>query len=533
MRKPVRSPAIGPLILLAAVLWSGEMVRRDLWTPDEVRYAYVAREMAKDGHWLVPHRSGEYYAHKPPLLFWLINLGSRITRLPIGPVTSRLPGFFSGILVLWITARLAGRWRGPGAAWPAVLVLCTNYLFWHEVGFGRTDALLLGCSLSALYLLVRNDEAPAGWRPVLAYAAMGLGILTKGPVGFLVPVGAYIAMRLAAGEGRLLKKGHWGWGPLVTLSFPALWLGLAWWTGAPEGFLNEVLFKQNVARAAGELGHEQPWYYFFTNLPVDFLPWTLLLPAAGLALFRDPDARVFRRRLAGWILFIVLFFTLITSKRHIYILAAFPALALLVGGAWEAMARAPGRWVRFGIFSLLGLYVVVGAGCLFAGLHPKLPIPAWTLWPTGLVGGAGAAWLAVELRRRGITLRIFYTLAVIMLATQWTVGTWIYPAINPLKTPVDLIRVAQEKIKPGHPLLLYKMNGEIYAFYTGRPGRVFWSLPEMETAMRREQSGIAVFEEREWASVRDALSVPGTATSFKSGSKHLVRFEYRTEDKAP
>ena len=292
MRKPVRSPAIGPLILLAAVLWSGEMVRRDLWTPDEVRYAYVAREMAKDGHWLVPHRSGEYYAHKPPLLFWLINLGSRITRLPIGPVTSRLPGFFSGILVLWITARLAGRWRGPGAAWPAVLVLCTNYLFWHEVGFGRTDALLLGCSLSALYLLVRNDEAPAGWRPVLAYAAMGLGILTKGPVGFLVPVGAYIAMRLAAGEGRLLKKGHWGWGPLVTLSFPALWLGLAWWTGAPEGFLNEVLFKQNVARAAGELGHEHPGYYVFTHLPVDV---TFVDEANDVRFFSSPKDRIFER----------------------------------------------------------------------------------------------------------------------------------------------------------------------------------------------------------------------------------------------
>ncbi len=114
----MRRPACWHLVLLAALLWGGEYLRRDLWEPDEARYAYVAREMAQDGHWLVPHRSGEYYAHKPPLLFWLINLASRATGLPIGRIPVRLPGFFAGVLALWSTARLAERWAGTKAAWP-------------------------------------------------------------------------------------------------------------------------------------------------------------------------------------------------------------------------------------------------------------------------------------------------------------------------------------------------------------------------------------------------------------------------------
>ena len=109
-------PALWHLILLAALLWSGEYLRRDLWEPDEVRYAYVAREMAQDGHWFVPYRSGEYYAHKPPYLFWAINAAARATGLPIGRIPVRLPGFFAGILVLWATARLAERWAGAKAA---------------------------------------------------------------------------------------------------------------------------------------------------------------------------------------------------------------------------------------------------------------------------------------------------------------------------------------------------------------------------------------------------------------------------------
>ena len=253
-------PALWHLLLLAAFLWGGEYLRRDLWNPDEARYAYVAREMAQDGHWLVPYRNGEYYAHKPPLLFWLINLASAVTGLPIGRLTVRLPGFFAGILALWATARLAERWGGTPTAWPSVLTLCTSFLFWHEIGFSRMDGPLLGWTMGALALLFLNDDHPSRWRPALAWLCMGLGILTKGPVGMVVPAGAYAAARLAAGEGRLLKKSYWIWGPLLALSLPAVWLGLAWWTGTPEGYLHELLFSQNLDRAAGEYGHLKPWY---------------------------------------------------------------------------------------------------------------------------------------------------------------------------------------------------------------------------------------------------------------------------------
>jgi 4-amino-4-deoxy-L-arabinose transferase-like glycosyltransferase len=125
----MNTPRLWQLFLLALLLWGGETLRRDLWNPDEVRYAYIAREMAQDQHWLVPFRSGEYYAHKPPYLFWAINLVSHATRMPIGRIPVRLPGLLAGVFVLWTTARLATRWAGARAAWPAVLTLCANYMF--------------------------------------------------------------------------------------------------------------------------------------------------------------------------------------------------------------------------------------------------------------------------------------------------------------------------------------------------------------------------------------------------------------------
>lgn len=516
-------PAMWQLFLLAAMLWGGEILRRDVWEPDEARYAYVSREMAQDGHWLVPHRSGEYYAHKPPLLFWMTNLAARAATLPIGRIPCRLPGFFAGLLALWATARLAERWSGTRAAWPAVLTLCTTYLFWHEIGFARMDGLLLGWTMGALALLFLNDDAPSLWRPALAWLFMGLGILTKGPVGLLVPAGAYAAARLAAGEGRLLRKTHWLWGPLIALALPAAWLGLARWDGAPEGYFRELLFSQNLERAAGELGHRQPLYYFFTTLPADLLPWSLVLPAAILILRRDPDRRLLLRRLGGWLGFIFVFFSLVTSKRNVYVLGLFPAVAILIGSAWSDLDAAQFRWARFARGAFQVLLLGIGLGLCLASFAPQLPIPGWTLWPAGLAALIGGIALWREARWTDPQPTFYLLAALVLLAVQWAVGLFIYPAVNPLKTPVELARTARELVPPDRPLLIYRVNGEILAYYSNRRGEIVRSPEELRAAMARDHKGFVVFEKRDydaWPSA--AMTLPGPPREFRMGRKRFV-----------
>ena len=503
----MRRPALWQLFLLAACLWGGEYLRRDLWEPDEARFAYVSREMAQDGHWLVPHRSGEYYAHKPPLLFWLTNLAAQATSLPIGRIPCRLPGFFAGILALWATARLAGRWAGTKAAWPAVLTLCTTYLFWHEIGFARMDGLLLGWTTAALALLFLNDDEPSAWRPALAWLCMGLGILTKGPVGLLIPVGAYAAARLAAGEGRLLRKAHWIWGPLV----------------APAGYFHELLFAQNVERAAGDFGHVRPFYYFFTTLPLDLLPWTLCLPAALLVLKNNPEHRRLLRRLGGWIGFIFIFFSCISSKRNIYVLGLFPAVAILIGTAWSGMNSASFRWARFARGALVAFLLFIGAALLAAGFLPSFPLPAWAVWPAGLLGVAGGLVLWRESRHPRPSPCFYPLAALALLAMQWAAGLFIYPAANALKTPVELARIVQERLPPDRPLLLYRMNGEILAYYSNRRGEVLWHPRDLADAMAREHSGVVVFLKSDIDEMPVALPPDGELLGpFRMGSKTFV-----------
>ena len=526
-------PSLWLLLLLSLALWGGEYLHRDLWNPDEARVGYVAREMARDGHWLVLHRHGEYYAHKPPLLYWLINLFSLATGLPVGRLTVRLPGFFAGLLALWATARLAVRWAGAKAAWPAVLTLCTTCLFWHEIGFGRPDGLLLGWTTGALAMLFWNDDKPTFWKPALAWTFMGLGILTKGPVGLIVPAGAYAAARLTAGEGLLLRKPHWIWGPPLALAWPAAWLGLVWWTGAPEGYLHELLVGQNLERASGGFGHVRPFYYYLPSLAADWMPWTICLPAAALILFHDPQRRRLLRRLGGWIGFILLFFSLLPTKRNVYVLGATPAFAILVGAAWSELDADTSRWARFTRSAFAILMLVMGIGLLATSFWPGLPLAGWSLWPLALVALTGGAALWREVRW-GNPPTFCLLAALVLLAAEWSVGLFVYPAVNPLKTPVALAQVVQARLPVDRPLLLYAMNDELPAYHANRRGDVVRTPEELTDAMRREQRGFVVFKKRDYdAWPTNAPPLVGSSREFSSGSKHYVWLEFNASDAVP
>ena len=62
------------IVLFWAVLTGVSLTVRPLMPVDETRYASVAWEMWIRHDFLVPYLNGQTYSHKPPLLFWLMQL---------------------------------------------------------------------------------------------------------------------------------------------------------------------------------------------------------------------------------------------------------------------------------------------------------------------------------------------------------------------------------------------------------------------------------------------------------------------------
>src|SRR5262249_19550948 len=126
------------------------------------------------------------------------------------------------------------------------------------------------------------------------------------------------------------------------------------WDLGGQSFFRKHVLKENVFRFLGasklKSGHEHPFYYYFPTFAAGFLPPTLFLVAALVAAVPD---RVARRGpplplLPLWVGVVFGFYSAASAKRSVYLLALYPAAALLTGWWWERLrtaANAP-AWLR-------------------------------------------------------------------------------------------------------------------------------------------------------------------------------------------
>jgi len=515
------------ILVYVCLSWGGQYALRTLWEPDEARYTYVAKEMSQTGNWLVPQRNGTYYTHKPPLMFWLIRASALLTNGEFNGISGRLPTFLGAVLALWALARLAALWYGHPIAWHAFFVLATSFLFWHKAGTGQIDILLLGLELTALYLLFKNSDVASAWERVVAFVLMGLAILAKGPVGLIVPVGIFVTGNILAGRKERVLKPYWLWGIPLALSLPALWLLLVKLNHTPPGYLQELLFDQNVGRLQGTYGgHYKPFYYYLKYLVVDFLPWTFLMPAVLWILIKKKLWKKETLILAGWILFVVVFFSFCGGKRNLYILSVYPAASLLVASAVCQLNSMPDGLRNFTVYLLLLVLFLLSQGVFWVPLFISIPVPILFFIPLGIILLAGTVLLFRHQRNHGFTLDWIHRFILVMIMVELYVGTGIFPAFNPIKSPFALAEAAQTLLPENQKLIYYQMEGEIFSLYSNRAGSRVDNIEQLRPAMEEQGKGIAVFQDSAWEQLEPTLCHWGKIHNFEMGSKKLIWLEY-------
>jgi len=327
-------------ILLSVLLLGAGLGWRQPLNVDEERFLGVALEMLQNGSWFIPHRGGEIYADKPPLFMWTVALFVQLTHLP--KVALYLPALIAGAVTTGCLYDLGRRlWGRRVGVIAALLFLCT-YQSYSILQTGQIDGFLAMWTILGIYGLCRHLLLGPDWRwYYIACAAMGFGIISKGvgflPVLMLIPY-AYAVRKgwkgVVAMPSGSAKK--WWLGLLVALAAIAVWLVpllviVAQGSADSVAYAQEILFKQTASRYANAWDHREPFWYFFVQvipkywIPILFmLPW--LVPAWRKQLMRH-DGRVLV--LLGWVLLVLVFFSISTGKRKLYIFPAVPALVLV------------------------------------------------------------------------------------------------------------------------------------------------------------------------------------------------------------
>ena len=489
------------LLILGLVLFLPGIGGRDLWNPDEPRYAEVTREMREGGDWFVPHLNGKIYSEKPPLLFWAIAAASVATG-EVGPVAARLPSLVAAVVTLFALFGMARRLFDRRVAWWSVVILATSGRILWQARVGQIDMLLLCLVTLAMYFFVRGwlEHRPGFYR--LFFVAAGLGTLAKGPVGLLPPLLAIVAFAVLTRERSRLREMHIPSGLAIWAGVVLLWLVPAAITGGAS-YLETLVIKQNVTRYADPWHHIQPFYYYLTTVPADFLPWFFFLPGALWLGWRRAAANERRGYLFAlcWATVTVLFFSLSPAKRTVYVLQMFPALAMIVAWSFSEIAASWSRLRRFAtvpaalittLFAAIPVAWVVlqrqrpdraarlreQFEPLGAGLMTELAFLVGTLFVCAL-----AAWL---LGRRGDPGRMVGALATGMGAVSIAAVLLVLPRFDRVKSARPLAQKLVELAGPAEPYAIYPRLDPRFVFHTRRYAETPSSEAELQAFAQRE-----------------------------------------------
>jgi 4-amino-4-deoxy-L-arabinose transferase-like glycosyltransferase len=372
--------AIVLLVLLGSALFLVNLGGYPFYTKGEPREAVTVFNMLHGGGFILPLRAGVELPSKPLLMHWLAAIVS-ILAGGVSEWTVRMPsGLFAigGMLAAYFYMR---RLFDDRIGLFTAIILGTTVQYLQAGGGARVDMTLTFFLEIAFFEFIMIAEGLTSRRMTL-YFAIAMAVLTKGPVGLVLP--GLVALVWIATEGRwhVLREIRLVRGAALVALLAGGWYVAAALTGGMP-FVHKQILAENLFRfvhdSAFHEGHAHPFYYMEGALLIGFMPWTPLLPIVFVQAARRP--RPMDRRLSYlivWFAVVLVFYNLPQSKRGVYLLALYPALAALLAIYLEAAARVLDvamNWIRWLsqfaalFFILAGVDALIGLGMLAFAPH--------------------------------------------------------------------------------------------------------------------------------------------------------------------
>ncbi|MGF1579885.1 MAG: ArnT family glycosyltransferase [Gemmataceae bacterium] len=396
------------LLLVVSSLLFFTRISAPLLEPEEARYAEIPREMLDAGHFVVPLLQGHEYYHKPPVLYWLVMTSYHF--LGVDDWTARIVPGVIGVSVILLLFCLGQGPMGTRGAFVSAVVLSLTIRFTYLARMLGMDAVLTLFVLAGLlggYRALGHPRIRWGWWIVSAVSC-GLGILTKGPVAFVL-VGVPLLL-LQVLDRRVARPGIWPWFAYVTMTAV---VALPWYVFLfchNSQAVIQFFWLHNVVRFVQPFDHAKPFWFYLPSLLLGTLPWSLLaFPIFRFLRSANPRTASRRQPVLGFFLlaglWCLLFYSLSGCKRAVYILPALPSFAI-VAGVYLANGI---PWRRVRLFRWSTWY-----------LPARSEEWAHTSTVGILVVGASLAYLAVQVRlweeQHGTIAKCVLLSAVLLLA---------------------------------------------------------------------------------------------------------------------
>jgi len=506
-RSGVVATAVGALVVVAVwalvTLWGPPGML--FHTKGEPREGLVVQEIVRTGNWVLPRVNETELPSKPPLFHWLAAVAA-LARGSVDEWSIRLPSALLSLVgVLAVFAAGTALWgAGPGSV--AALVLVTTFEWTRAATNARVDmALTVGLEVAFLAWLFFVRTGSGRWLVPL-YLGIAFATLAKGPAGIVLPGAVAVASMVVQWDATPLRRMRLFRGALVVAVLAGAWYALALHQAGRELFEKQIL-RENVFRlfdadtGTGDYqGHRHSALWLAGVFLIGFLPWTAFFPAVVSRLWqarrtlRRDDAVIY---LGLWSVTVFVLYAIAVSKRGVYLLSLYPAVALLVAWQFEEQRRATAgdRWLLRGLVPAAWalLAVVAALALLAAGSAIGLPVGAaiqQLLPPTtppygpavgallanggpvlfgGLAAALGGLGVCARAARSGNWQRTFGGLVVASVAAVVVANAVVMPAIALGESARSFVTRAAAVVAPDDSVAFYRTLSYPTLYYWGRP----------------------------------------------------------------
>ena len=342
----------------------------------ESNYALTAKEMVLSGDWMSPQIYGRYWYDKPIFYYW--ELSASFAALGFNEFAARLPSVILGTLSVLYTYWFASRIYGRKIGWLSAIILMTSFEFWLLSKTVITDAtlfLFMSMSVSSFYLGYTESRKYY----YLCYIFAAFAVLTKGPIGLLLPGFSALVFLLWRRDIKEMLHVHLVSGLALFLIVCAPWYAYMVQQHGTDFLLNFFGVHNFLRATMAEHQNTNHWWFYIMMYFVGFMPWSFITIPTLFRKWKRHElsfkrADAITQFLLIWAFSVLLVFQIIATKYTTYTFPSIFAFAILsakildeytVGVKWKAI-------VTGAVYIVLVLTVAPIATYLSSGKGPGL-----------------------------------------------------------------------------------------------------------------------------------------------------------------
>ncbi len=517
-QRPVLAVAVSSLWLLVIgwIAFGWNLGNVGLIDETEPLFAEASRQMLLTGDWITPFFNGVTRFDKPALIYWCQAIAYSI--MGVNEWAARTPSVLAAMGVIALAfytvqwhftkkdelekvTNLPRRYLTAALA-AALMALNPEMIVWGRTGV--SDMLLTGCIGSTLLcfflgyaqnnraIVIANWQFPNQWY-LASYVLIAGAILTKGPVGIVLPGLIMIAFALYVGKfWQIWREMRPILGMVIVLVLSLPWYILVTWRNG-WNFINAFFVYHNIERFTEVVnGHSAPWYFYFLVVLLGFAPYAVYIPESLVRLklwqrsywLQKERSQHLGLFVSLWFLGVFGFFTVSVTKLPSYVLPLMPAAAILVALSWSDLFPTSqnstpthlaflriSAWINVAFITFIS--IALFNLTQIVGPDPAAPELYAEMEKSGILKYGGIIWLIITLISSILILTHRYRQIIIINLVGFTafIAISLMPAIlimdQQRQLPLrELSALIVESKQPNEELIMVGFKKPTVTFYT-------------------------------------------------------------------